>query len=152
MYSKSIVSGEIRLSRSATTVKGEIACLKTEMRAIDKGFIVSKPYIECRYDRIIDDGKKLHRVQIKYAGNKRGGTSNVKLYKYSKNGNKKGQDKPSTYSKDEIDAVLVYIEEINKVCWFPSDVFDGKKELNIRTSPSKNGQTKGCLFASDYIW
>ena len=47
--------------------KGIIAQLKAELRANELGFIVSKPTTEnCRYDMIIDDGKKLNRIQIKY--------------------------------------------------------------------------------------
>ena len=44
--------------------KGIIAQLKAELRANELGFIVSKPTTEnCRYDMIIDDGKKLNRIQ-----------------------------------------------------------------------------------------
>ena len=51
--------------------KGGIAQAKTEIRAMEKGYIVSKPITEgTRYDIVIDNGVKLSRIQIKYAGNK----------------------------------------------------------------------------------
>src|ERR1043165_2287004 len=56
--------------RLATNFLGKIACTKVLLRAMEKGFTVFRPEVECRCDRIIDDGAKLHRVQIKYAGAK----------------------------------------------------------------------------------
>ena len=51
------------------TIHGMIAQNKAELRAIEKGYLVSKPITECaRYDMIIDDGVRRERVQVKYAG------------------------------------------------------------------------------------
>ena len=47
--------------------KSEIAVLKLELRANQKGYFVSLPKNQSsRYDLIIDDGKKLYRTQVKY--------------------------------------------------------------------------------------
>lgn len=52
-------------------IKGAIAFSKAEIRALSKGYIVSKPSTDCcRYDMIIDDGVDLIRIQVKYAGGK----------------------------------------------------------------------------------
>jgi hypothetical protein len=129
-------------------IKGELACLKVELRAIEKGYIVSKPNIECmRYDRIIDCNGKLYRVQIKYTSHKQSsGSFVVDLRKITKSG------KTLLYNKDEIDAILVYIYEIDKICWFNSDMFDNKKSITIRTELAKNNQMKKIIYYKDYLW
>jgi hypothetical protein len=47
--------------------KGQLATTKAQLRALELGYIPSIPNMDCRYDIIIDDGKKLWRVQVKYA-------------------------------------------------------------------------------------
>ena len=83
-----------------THTKGQLAELKVQQRAVEKGYLVSKPiYDGGRYDLIIDDGQKLWRVQVKYAD---GGASHcegavtVGLEKRRKDGN-------LLYTSDEID-------------------------------------------------
>lgn len=39
---------------SNTTIKGEIASLKVDLRSIEKGFVSSKPVYECPYDRVLE--------------------------------------------------------------------------------------------------
>ena len=50
-----------------THQKGELAQLMVQARAVQKGFITSKPTVEARYDLVIDILGKLERTQIKYA-------------------------------------------------------------------------------------
>src|SRR5438309_2267143 len=57
-------------NRLATNLLGEFAVAKVFLRAIEKGWTVSRPMMECRYDLILDDGLRLYRVQVKYAGGK----------------------------------------------------------------------------------
>jgi Protein of unknown function (DUF3257). len=131
--------------------KGELACLKVEQIALEKGYIVSKPTIEgTRYDRIIDCNNRLYRVQIKYAGTKQTNSEGcicIDLRKKTNSGKK-----ISSYNRNEVDVVLAYIPEIDKVCWFEPDLFEGKQTLTIRYEPSKNGQVKNIIFAENYIW
>ena len=134
---------------SETIIKGEIACLKVELRAYEKGAIVSKPSIECRYDRVIDIDGRLYRTQIKYANGKSShaeGAVTARLLGTTRNGKK------LYYSDLEIDALLVYIPKIDKICWFDKKIFTGKGILNIRIQPTKNCQVKGCLMANEYFW
>lgn len=129
--------------------KGHLAAQKVELRAAEKGVVCSNPSIPCRYDRILDVDGKLVRVQVKYAARKPShsvGAVSAKLYHTTRAG------KDQVYQRGEVDALLVYIPHIDKVLWFPEDVFIGKKFLNIRYEPAKNGQTKGCLMAEEYHW
>lgn len=133
------------------TIHGLIAQNKAELRAIEKGYIVSKPIHECvRYDMLVDDGNSIKRLQVKYAGGKQTGSTGsckVDFRKKSINGSKRNY-----YTKDEIDGALVYIPELDEICYFPIDVIEHKPTLTIRYVDSKSNRTKGVTFAKDYIW
>lgn len=135
---------------SETTIKGELACLKFEQRAIEKGAIVSKPTLECEYDRIVDFEGSLHRVQIKYADSKPSNSEGAVQAGIGKAGTKHGSHKP--YTNKDIDAIVVYVPKVNKICWLPPDVWSGKKNLQLRYVKSKNNQTKGIRLVDDYVW
>jgi PD-(D/E)XK endonuclease len=123
--------------------KGILAVLKVQQRAVEKGVLVSAPINPCRYDLILDDGT-LNRVQVKYGGTKSGhsvGAVRVDLRRHGK-----------TYSKDEIDAIVVYLPAIEKICWFGSEVFDGREAIYVRYEPSKNNQRKKCILAEKHFW
>ena len=62
------------------------------------------------------------------------------------------KDRNHPYFADEIDALLVYVPKIDRVCWFGPEVFNGKGALSIRIAPCKNKQVKGCLLAENYLW
>lgn len=134
-----------------STKHGLIAQNKVELRAIEKGYMVSRPITECsRYDAIIDFGTHLERVQIKYAGSKQTGSTGscvVDFRKRSINGAVR-----KTYSDNEIDAVLIYLPDIDKICYFPVKFIEGKDRLTIRYTSTKSNQTASITFADDYVW
>ena len=135
---------------SETTIKGELACLKFEQRAIEKGAIVSKPTLECEYDRILDFEGKLYKVQVKYSDSKPSQAEGAVLAQISKAGKKHGSHE--SYSKEDIDVIVIYIPKVDKLCWIPFDVWNGKKSLQLRYSEAKNSQTKGVRMVADYVW
>lgn len=132
-------------------IKGAIAFSKAEIRALSKGYIVSKPSTDCcRYDMIIDDGVNLIKVQVKYAGGKASGSAGntvANLRKEYKNGKKK-----DGYTKEEVDAIVVYIPQIDEVCYFPIEMVEGKTTLTIRYEKAKNNRVKNVINAKDFIW
>lgn len=132
-----------------TNLKGQLAVSKTELRAIELGFLPSRPLFDSRYDLIVDDGKNISRVQIKYAnGKSKNSTGNVVVKLEYENRKKQFY----TYNDSEVDALVVYIPEIDKLCYFPKPVFVGKRKLSIRIKPAKNNQEKGVILAKKYIW
>jgi hypothetical protein len=54
--------------------------------------------------------------------------------------------------REEVDALLVYVPSIDKICFFPQNVFCGKSSLSIRLEASRNEQHKGCILAQDFFW
>jgi len=130
--------------------KAELAMLKVSMRALERGDPISKPVFEgTRYDYVIETGGKFYRAQVKYADGKRHRTIGAVQVNLRREIKKK---KNHPYDKSEIDALLVYVPKIDKVCWFGPEIFDGRQNLSIRIAPAKNGQTKGCVAAEDYLW
>jgi hypothetical protein len=138
--------------RLRTNFLGEFAIVKVILRAIEKGVIPSRPMVECRYDLILDDGFKRHRVQVKHAGGKApkqaSGVIPVGLKKWRTDG------RPPIwhYSAEEIDVLVVYVRVTDQILWFGPEVFAGRTMLHIRLDPARNGQEKGCLMAADYVW
>ena len=135
---------------SGQQYKAELARLKVEARALELGAVCSRPSVEgTRYDCILDIKGKLYRAQIKYCdcrSSHASGAVTVRL----KSGI--GYGAARCYTEEEVDALLVYIPSIDKICFFPPEVFCGKSALSIRLKPSLNGQIKGCVRAQDYIW
>lgn len=136
---------------SEVTQKGIEAQLKAEQRANELGYVVSKPTTDCcRYDMIIDDGEKLQKVQVKYCSHSLKtsiGSVEVNLRKYSLNGKCRGY-----YTKQEIDALIVYVQPVDKLCFFPASVIDGKKSLTIRYEKPLNNQKVKTICLDDYLW
>ncbi len=130
--------------------KGQEAMLMVQLRAAQLDFVVSLPTVESRYDMLLDDGKKIHRAQVKYAGaisSKVDGAVTLDLRKETR-----GNGKMRTYSPDEIDVVLVYVPQIGKVLWIGPELFAGKQTISFRFQASKNHQKAGVRLAEDFEW
>src|SRR3712207_5017031 len=122
-----------------THQKGEIAQLKVQLRAAEKGVVLSKPLVASRYDFILDDGRRLERVQVKYAGGKAPhsrGSVKVNLKSWE------GRRLHRRYCAGEVDALLVYVPQLDEVLRFEADFFCERASFTVRLEPAKNGQTK----------
>ncbi len=85
--------------------KGHLGVLKVELRAIEKGWIVSRPtHDDCRYDLVLDDGARLYRAQVKYSGTKSSNSENSIPVKLNRVGNK-GQSLGG-YQAEDVDVIL----------------------------------------------
>ena len=133
-----------------TRQKGEMACRLFDARAIEKGMVSSEPVVDARYDRILDDGNRLIRVQIKWAGreghNAAGAVQARLAVRYN------GKVTKRAYTKDEVDALVVYIPAKDCFCWFEPNHFVGKSILSIRIKKSKNNQSNGVTWFEDFLW
>jgi len=145
-----IIIGIIYLIMNVTTNhKGQLAVSKTELRSLELGYLPSRPLYDSRYDLIIDTGKKLLRVQVKYADAKTSnstGSIPVKLAYINR------RKKVYTYKDSEIDGLIVYFPKIDKLCFFPTKVFAGKTRIQVRYLESKNNQKKGIILAENYFF
>jgi hypothetical protein len=127
-----------------TEDKGQIAFLRVQVEAVWKEATVLLPTMPRRYDCVLEWGGQFFRCQVKYADCKAPhsqGALQLDLRKRKK-----------TYSRDEIDVVLVYVPQIDKVLWLPPEIFHQKAMLYLGWLPAKNNQRQRCLMAEDYIW
>jgi hypothetical protein len=127
-----------------TDQKGQIALLKVQLEARQKGAIVLLPTTPERYDLVLDWQGKFYRAQVKYADCKLAharGSVAVDLCRRKR-----------VYTKDEIDVLLVYVACVDKLCWFGPEVFHEKVGLCLRVQPAINGQKRGCRMVDEFIW
>lgn len=130
--------------------KGEIAELKVVLRAVEKGMIVCKPVIpSTRYDLILDDGSKLIKAQIKWAGCDRRDAQGSVIIDLRKLGVSREY---RHYSINDFDLLLVYVPPIDKICAFGPEVYLGKMSLRISYMPTKSGKERNCLITSEHEW
>ena len=126
-----------------TDEKGQIAILKVKLEALKKGAITSTPDVPVRYDLVVDWQGKMRRAQVKYADARSHASGAVYLDL---------RRRKRCYTDAEIDVLLVYIPQLDAVCWFGREWFHHKAALALRVAPTKNGQKRGCLMAKDFIW
>lgn len=125
--------------------KGEITEQQVAIEFLKQGILVSKPLVQSsRYDFIVDVNKKLYKIQVK--------TGNYKedaylLFATSTSHTNTQGTKNISYTSDDVDFFATMHE--GQCYLIPFDVC-GKKEQKLRFVPTKNGQTKGVLFAKDY--
>lgn len=130
-------------------MKGQLAQSKAELRSLEKGYLPSRPIYDNRYDLIVDTTKELLKLQVKYADGKPSSSNGSVIVKLAYEDRQK---KVHTYQQNEVDGLLVYIPKIDKVCFFTTDMFIGKRNLCIRIEKPKNNQKRGVIFAKDYLW
>ena len=136
-----------------SNIKGALAEQKVVLRAMEKGFNVSRPISPARYDLVLDDGQALHRVQVKYAdglvSHSEGSVLvNLRTWNHAEDGKR---SKHKTYSAGEVDLVLAYIPKVDKIVKIEPQKFQGKASLVIRYEGAKNGQKK-CNSVDDMEW
>src|SRR5262249_41415990 len=118
-----------------TEQKGQIALLKVQLAAARRNATVLVPTIPARYDVVLDYQERLSRAQVKYADSPSPpseGAVRLDLHRRKRR-----------YTRREIDVLLVYMPQLDQVCWFGPEVFHEKMALQLRLSPAKNGQRKG---------
>jgi hypothetical protein len=127
--------------------KGGVAELKLMAAASELGVVVSRPVSEGRrYDLIFDIDNALLRVQCKW-GALRG---NVVV-----TGTRTSRLTPAgyvrtTYSADEIDAIAIYCQPLNRCFLLPIQEMAGQSYLHLRLAPARNNQRAGIRMAEDY--
>jgi hypothetical protein len=107
---------------------------------------VAKPLDDQKYDLIFDLGKKLLRVQCKWAA--RIGNVVVVRTRTSRRG-PEGHIHRS-YSREEIDAIAAFCVDTG-ICYLLShDLSVDRAAVQLRLEPTKNNQAAGIRWARDY--
>ena len=128
--------------------KGNVAEAAIAAAAIKLGVDVIKPLVEhTRYDLIFDLRPRLLRVQCKWAPLK-GDVIVVRLV--SSRFTSGGEQIRTPYSADDVDAVAVYCDELDRCYLLPASLFDGMKGLHLRVAATRNGQRASLHWAREH--
>jgi hypothetical protein len=133
-----------------TKVKGDLAELKVAADLVAKGYRVAIPFGEdCDYDLIVERDGQLERVQVKYSTPKRGVLA-VKCQSHSLTNGKVRRTKQ--YTPANVDWIAVYDPVASRCYYVPSAELGatGRRELDLRLSPTRNSQRIGIHYARDY--
>ena len=127
----------------STNRKGAIAETAIAAAATKLGIPVLRPIVEhARYDLAFEINDRILRVQCKW-----GGLSDdaavIKVNLTSNRCTPTGYER-RFYSEDEIDLIAVYCGELDQCYLLPIALFAGRRGLQLRVTPPKNGQ-RACL-------
>ena len=117
-------------------------------RLMSLGVTVAVPFGDSdRYDLVVDDGRRRHRVQCK-TGNWVNGTVRFNLYTSTVNADGRAD---AEYTDDEIDAFAVYSNRTDDVYWVPIEA-TGRGEMRLRVDePHPKAPTSKIRWAAEYL-
>src|SRR3954454_20826293 len=131
----------------STNQKGAIVETAFTAAAVKLGLQVYLPAVEGgRYDLILDIHGRLLRVQCKW------GTllENVVSARLLSCRRAREGLRYRGYTADEIDAVGIYCQAIDKCFLIPPALFEGKRQVCLRLAPSRNNQRQSINWATEY--
>ena len=129
--------------------KGNVGEAKCLAKMIELGVHVSLPFGDNeRYDMIIEHNGHLEKIQVKYSSVQDSDGSTCFTLCSSTNHT---TNKHYTTYENDIDAFLLYNVRTDEVYYLPIDMVKNKKSITIRTTTSRNGQIKNCIFASKVL-
>jgi hypothetical protein len=55
-----------------------------------------------------------------------------------------------TYTADDVDAIVAYCADLDACFVLMPNEFEGRRQLHLRLSPSRNNQQRGVNWADDF--
>lgn len=131
--------------RHHTKDKGDLGVAKAHADLVTKGFYVLFPTTEhAPFDLVAYADGAFHRVQVKYRS-ARGGAIHLNL-------RSTWSDRHGVHStpidKSSVDAICIYCPETDE-CYYIRPMDHGAS-VNLRITPTKNGQQKRILHAAAF--
>ena len=124
---------------------GEITEQEVALEFLKLGILVSKPLVQSsKYDFIADINHKLYKIQVKTGTFKE--NAYLEFATSTSHTNTQGTLNLS-YSEEDVDFFATMYEG---QCYLVPYNLCGKRGQRIRFVPTKNGQTKGILFAKGF--
>ncbi|MFH1830078.1 MAG: group I intron-associated PD-(D/E)XK endonuclease [Pseudomonadota bacterium] len=124
--------------------KGKIAESLVLSELVKRGFKVSIPFGDYRYDLIIEKNGEFRRVQIKYVGNAtKYSTIPIVLHSITRKGRVQ-------YAPGELDFIIAYYEPKQSFYVIPWKDVEGKTAINLRLKKAGNNQQAGIIPAIKY--
>jgi PD-(D/E)XK endonuclease len=127
----------------STNQRGGIAETAITAAAYKLDIPVLRPMVEhARYDLAFEIGDRIYRVQCKWGGLHKNGAV-IRASLTSSWCTPSGYER-RYYTADEIDLVAVYCGELDRCYLLPSSLVAGRRGIQLRLKPTKNGQ-RACL-------
>lgn len=124
---------------------GEITEQQVALEFLKQGILISKPLVQSsRYDFIADINCHLYKIQVKTGTFKE--DSYLEFATSTSHTNTQGTINMS-YNAQDVDFFATMYQG---QCYLIPFNLCGKRAQRIRFVPTKNGQTKGILFAKDF--
>lgn len=131
-----------------TKDKGDLAVMVVATTLTSQGWSVCFPITEhASYDLIATNGRLIRRVQVKFRSSDNG-TMKVWLRNSWGNSTRKTV-RGEKYSIEEVDVFA--ITDGTKVAFVPLEKVQEKEQFTVRVAPSKNNQTRGCMFIEHFV-
>ena len=133
----------------STNRKGAIAETKLAAAATELDIPVLRPITEhARYDLAFEIGERLYRVQCKWGGLHEDGAV-IRVNLTSSWCTPTGYER-RYYGENEIDLVAVYCGDLDRCYLLPSKLVAGRRGIQLRVTPTKNGQRASLNHAVDF--
>jgi hypothetical protein len=127
--------------------KGAIAEAAIMKTAVELGIDVYRPAVEGgRYDLIFAAGRRLIRVQCKWAAIYRNA---IVIRCYTSRRARSGLVHRA-YTADEVDAIAVYCAELDKCLFVPFEAIGASPAIHLRVSPARNNQRRGVRSVDEF--
>ena len=124
---------------------GEITEQQVAVEFLKLGILISKPLVQSsKYDFVADINHNLYKIQVKTGTFKE--NSYLEFATSTSHTNTQGTLNLS-YSENDVDFFATMYEG---KCYLIPYHLCGKRAQRLRFVPTKNGQTKGILFAKDF--
>jgi len=127
----------------STNQKGTLAELKIAAAAAELGIPVLRPMTDhCRFDLAFEISDRILRVQCKWGSlDGEGAVIRVTLQTFFLT---YGRQRRRSYAENEIDLLGVYCGGVDRCYLLPSALVAGRREIQLRLRPARNGQ-RACL-------
>jgi prevent-host-death family protein len=133
----------------STNQKGGIAETAITAAAYALDIPVLRPVVEhARYDLAFEIADRILKVQCKWGGLYEDGAV-IRVNLTSSWCTPRGYER-RYYTEDEIDLVAVYCSELNRCYLLPSSLVAGRRSIQLRVTPTKNGQRAALNRAVDF--
>ena len=130
----------------STHYVGKITELAVAQAFLQRGYQVSQPLVaDSRYDFVVDVRGKLLKIQVKTGTVKEDGAY-IEFATSTSHTNTQGTINHS-YKQDEID---YFATMLGTQCYVVPVDRCGSRAQRLRLMPTKNGQIKGIMFATDF--
>jgi hypothetical protein len=130
-------------------VKGNVAEMEIVLAATKLGLTVFTPAGEHgRADLVLEIGQQLHRVQCKW-GRLSADRATV-VVGVEANRSTPGGYVRTKYEAAEVELLAVYCGDLDRCYLLPQSLFVGKRAVQLRLAPPKNGQRSCINLAEQY--